>query len=94
MKRHDRLLDHVAMGIDLPWMIIPDQTLVEIAGQNRVLIENHKVVKVYECNKIHVCVSFGELCICGSGLELARMSKCQLVITGRIDCVSLQRSAK
>ena len=84
-------MERVALGADLPGMAIPGQSLVEIAGQTRVLIENHKGVTVYECNRIHVKVHFGKLCICGSGLELARMSNCQLVITGRIDCVTLQR---
>ncbi len=87
-------MERVALGADLPGMAIPGQSLVEIAGETRVLIENHKGVTVYECDRIHVRVSFGELCICGSGLELARMTKCQLVITGRIDCVTLQRRSR
>lgn len=91
MKRRQRVMEKVVLGADLPGMAIPGQTLVEIAGESRVLIENHQGVTVYECNAIHVRVCFGELCITGSGLELMRMSKCQLVITGRIDCVALQR---
>ena len=91
MKRRERMMERMVLGVDLPGIAIPGQPLVEIAGGTRVLIENHNGVTVYECNKIHVRVCFGELCICGSGLELARMSNCQLVITGRIDCVTLQR---
>ncbi len=93
MKRRERLMERMALGADLPGMAIPGQTLVEIAGESRVLIENHKGVTVYECDRIHVRVCFGEVCISGSKLELVRMSKCQLVITGHIDCVTLQRRA-
>ena len=91
MKRQKWIFENMALDADLPGETIPGQCLVEIAGENRVLIENHKGVTMYECDKIHVRVRFGELCVCGAGLELARMTKCQLVITGRIDCVALKR---
>jgi sporulation protein YqfC len=91
VKRKERFLERVVLGSDLPGEAIPGQPLVEIAGQSRVLIENHLGVTVYECNEIHVKVCFGQVSICGSRLELARMTKNQLVITGQIDCVSLQR---
>ena len=91
MKRYERIFERIALGADLPGMTIPGQSLVEIAGESRVLIENHKGVTVYECNAVHVRVSFGELCVCGSELEVVRMSRCQLVITGHIDCVTLRR---
>lgn len=94
MKKREKILERVVLGSDLPGEAIPGQPLIEIAGESRVLIENHHGVTVYGCNEIHVKVGFGQLCICGSGLELARMTKCQLVITGRIDCVTLQRRGR
>lgn len=94
MNRRERIMERVALGTDLPGVPIPGETLVEIMGESRVLIENHKGVTVYECDRIHVKVCFGELCIRGSRLELARMTNCQLVITGRIDCVTMLRRTK
>lgn len=91
MKPKEKIFDQIAFGVDLPAMAIPGQPLVELAGCKRVLIENHLGVTVYEGDRIHVKVSFGEICILGSKLELVRMTKCQLVISGCIDCVSLQR---
>lgn len=70
---------------------LPGLPLVEIAGQNRVLIENHRGVCAYGRERIHVRVGYGELSVRGCGLELAKMSREQLVITGRIDCVELIR---
>ena len=94
MKQKGTIFDKVALGVDLPGESVPGQPLVEITGENRVIVENHKGVTGYGCNQIHVKVAYGALCICGSGLKLARMSKHQLVITGRIDGVSILRRGK
>lgn len=70
---------------------VPGLPLVEIAGQGRVLIENHRGVCGYGREQISVRVKFGEIAVRGCGLELARMTKEQLVITGKIESVNLIR---
>ena len=94
LKPKSKMLERIAMGVDLPGMVIPGQPLVEVSGHTRVLIENHLGVTLYEHNRIHARVCFGEICILGSKLELARMTKCQLIITGCIDSVTLQRRSE
>lgn len=94
VKQSSKFLDRFILGADLPGEVMPAQPLVEIAGENRVLIENHHGVTGYGCTEIRVKVRYGQLCICGSCLELARMTKQQLVITGRIDSVSLCRGKR
>ena len=70
---------------------VPGQPIVEIAGENRVLIECHRGVLAYSRERIQVKVRYGCLCICGCNLEMLHMTKEQLVISGRIDSVGLQR---
>lgn len=70
---------------------MPAQPIIEIAGDTRVLIENHKGVKAYNSGQVLVNVGYGCVCVCGCGLQLVRMTREQLVIRGRIDSVSLQR---
>ena len=70
---------------------VPGQPIVEIAGENRVLIECHRGVLAYSRERIQVGVRYGSLCICGCGLELAHMSREKLIICGKIDSVNLQR---
>ena len=70
---------------------IPGQSVVEITGDHRVLVENHFGVKVYRQEKIMVKVKNGYVTICGCCLELLRMTKEQLVICGEIHSVSMQR---
>ena len=70
---------------------VPGQPIIEIAGEHRVLIENHQGVSAYGKDRILVNVKFGCICICGCNLEMLQMTKEQLVIYGRIDTIGLQR---
>ena len=86
MGKHD-LWDR----LDLPGESLPGQVLVEITGENRVLIEHHCGVREYSRERIGVKVKYGMLQVCGSCLELRCMTREQLVISGKIDCIVLKR---
>ena len=75
--------------MELDIQAVPGLPLVEIVGQNRVLIENHQGVCGYGREQICVRVKYGQISVRGCGLELARMSREQLIITGRIHAVCL-----
>ena len=80
--------------LDLPDEPAPSQTLVEIAGYRRVLIEHHGGVTQYGSTMICVKVKYGFVSVCGQDLKLVRMSDAQLIISGCIDCVKLERVGK
>ena len=65
--------------------------LVELAGCERVLIENHTGVLAYSPEEIIVRVSYGCLQVNGENMMLAEMRREQLVITGKIHGVNLHR---
>ena len=90
MKGRYGLLDR----LDLPGETLPGQVLVEIAGENRVLIEQHRGIREYTPERIGVCVRYGMVEIYGKGLELRSMSREQLIICGQIDGVTLKRRMK
>lgn len=77
--------------LDLPEETGPLETLVEIAGHRRVLIEHHCGVTEYGRQRICVRVKFGCICVTGEDLKLTRMTKAQLIVSGCIECVSLER---
>ena len=77
--------------LDLPGESLPGQVLIEITGENRVLIEHHRGVREYSKDKIGVNVKYGVVQVCGNCLELKCMTKELLVISGKIDCVQLIR---
>lgn len=89
MGKADAFLRRVVQEADTP--PLPGQCLVELAGQQRVLIENHQGVRAYSRECILVKVNFGCVRVWGSCLELAKMTRDQLVILGSIEGVRLLR---
>ena len=94
MERTRNWVQKIADSADLSSESLPGVPVVELAGDRRVLIERHRGVTGYSREEICVKVSYGQVCVCGCGLELKHMTKEQLVISGRIDCVRLLRRGK
>ena len=89
MKKPEGLLQRITAQADrIP---LTPVSIVEIAGDRRVLIEKHSGVRAYTRETILVNVDFGYVCVCGCDLEITRMSAEQLVIQGRVDGISLRR---
>lgn len=63
--------------------------IIEIAGNKRVLIENHVGIVKYGAEEIKIKVRKGLICIVGTCMEIAFMSKEKLVICGQIEYVRL-----
>ena len=91
MKKKGSLLDKMAYAMDRPGEALPGQPLVELVGQQRVLIENHRGVVLYGDTEICIRVSYGCIRICGRELRLMRMNRQQLIISGCIDNIILCR---
>lgn len=91
MKQRRGWIERLAESTDLQGEAFPGQPLLELYGERRVLIEHHNGVTEYGRERIRVRVKYGDLCVCGGCLELARMTAQQLVITGRIDSITLVR---
>ena len=94
MARGGEWLQHLADRTELESETLPGQPILELAGDRRVLIERHGGVIEYGSERIRVRVSYGMLCVNGCGLELVRMTHQQLVISGRIDSVWIQRRCR
>ena len=91
MKGRGNWMERLAEEMEMDELSLPGQPLLEICGEHRVLIENHRGVSRYGVEGICVRVSYGEIAVCGCNLELTRMTKGQLLIHGRIDSVTLIR---
>ncbi len=89
MGNHRYRMEQFITASGFSELSLPDKPIIEVAGDQRVLIENHLGVKEYGYEKITVQVSFGSACITGHNLELIRMTKEQLVICGNIQCIQL-----
>lgn len=87
------LIGRLSQQLELEGEPLPGRSLIEIAGEDRILVENHLGVCEYSRERIGVNLKFGRAEVCGEGLELACMTREQLVITGCIHGVSLHRRA-
>ena len=65
--------------------------LVEIAGEKRVLVENHLGVVGYSSEEIQVRVCYGILSVLGTALQFVQMNHEQLVICGKVNSITLLR---
>ena len=89
MRQHKGIWEHITAATDLNAELLSKAPLVELAGNRRVLIENHHGVIQYATHEICVKTLYGHISIQGNRLELAKMTKEQLIVIGCIDCVRL-----
>lgn len=63
--------------------------IVEVAGQNRVLIENHQGVLAYSPEEIQIKVNYGKISVSGCELLIIQLGSEQLIIGGMIHEIRL-----
>lgn len=90
MKNKRPLLDYLIKQPD-DSEAIPFYPIIEVAGDHRVLVENHNGVIQYSKDAVGIRVEYGIIMICGQNLILCHMTKVKLVITGRIQQITLSR---
>lgn len=91
MDKKRNMLQWLADGVDLTHEQLPGQFLLELLGEGRVLIENHKGVREYGMDRIGIKTEFGFVTIHGKELELCHMSRERLIIKGSINCIAVHR---
>lgn len=91
MARYQGLIKRILLSPDLP-EVRRSLPLTELAGDQRVLIENHHCIMQYTKSCICVKVSFGSIRIKGRHLSIARMTSVQLVICGSIESIEIVRT--
>lgn len=80
---------HILQSMGLQDEALPWQTVVEILGTERVLVENHCGVTEYDTNCVMVQGKDGLICVYGRNLRLSRMMRQQLIICGQIEQIKL-----
>ena len=93
MERKTNLLRRMLDFGELEEEGMPGQSIVELLGNNRVLIENHRRVIEYDLARVCIRVSFGTITILGSNLRLRAMTAGKLIIAGNIDRIDICRGS-
>ena len=69
--------------------ILPGQTVIELLGEGRVLIEGHGGILAYSDEEVRAKVSYGVVETVGCNLKLSYMDDTKLIISGKITTVHL-----
>lgn len=94
MKREQSWASRLLQGMEVDSETVPLQPVLELCGDRRILIENHFGVSEYSLERICVEVRFGQVVICGCELHLRKMQGQVLVITGKIETISVKRGRR
>ena len=78
-------------GAEQSMNVVPVLPLIELLGDRRLLVENHRGILLYGRDEIEVKLTIGTLCVVGCGLCIAYMSKHRLVINGTVKSLSISR---
>ena len=90
MSRLPRAINRIASD-ELIGESLPKHSIIEICSNTRVYVERHLGVYEYSDVEIHIGVYFGKVIIRGGNLKLASMTKENIVITGQVCHVELER---
>ena len=91
MKQNGGAIRRISEIMTMSAQPLPGVPIIELAGDSRVLIENHRGVIEYEKERISILVKFGKLVIQGSDLRICCMSRHQLVINGTIHNLQIEK---
>ena len=71
---------------------VPGKPVVELLGDHRVLIENHRGIVAYHHECIGVRVCYGDIYVNGRNLRLRHMTGGKLLIVGVIETIEVKRA--
>lgn len=91
MRKESKMLEKLRAAELSTGCVLPGLPILELSGDRRLLIENHQGVMQYSLDTIGIKVQYGEIIVCGCGLELQHMNKARLLICGRIDAIHVER---
>lgn len=91
MDKRKPMLRLLAEAVDVPRELLPGEPLIELVGNQRVMIENHTGILAYSCSCICVQICGGSISVQGKNLTITRMRHKQLVIVGTISGIEIDR---
>ena len=87
--RRPGLLERTAQLLDLPADAIANVPRLELVGDGELRIENHRGILAYSSQEIHVSGGIFLIKITGECLEVRAMTGMELLITGRVEQITL-----
>ena len=76
---------------ELPGESMPWRAVTELFDNKRLIVENHRGIIAYGCDKILIKLHDGQLMVNGHDLCIVSMTKQQLIISGTIASISITK---
>lgn len=86
-----KLLSRAIDAANLEADLIPGTAIIELIGNDRVLVENHISITEYTDQSVWIRMKFGSVCILGKDLIIHKMCREQLVIEGNISSIEIAK---
>ena len=83
-----RILDRL---LEMPEEVATKETKLTVLGFKKMLIENYKVILEYQDFFIRISTQIGIININGFDLKLGEMTADEVLVTGKIESIDLER---
>ena len=91
MRKDKSFLQQLLDQSDLAEENIPGKPIVELLGDCRILVENHRGITEYGLERICIKVCYGIVQVTGCNLRLRQVTNRKLLITGKIQGLDILR---
>lgn len=91
MKAYGKLWRKLPELLEIPDQTMPGEPIIEVYGDNRVLIEGRCAVTRYDSAQIQLRNACGTVCIYGCNLCMAELSCSRMIIKGNICNITISR---
>lgn len=86
----EKLQKHLAKLFDLTPDVVMGLPLIMLIGQEKIYLENHRGLNLYQKDKIKIKIKGGFLLVKGQSLIIEEIASDSLSITGKIDTLSYE----
>lgn len=90
MAKQNRGKRKIDKWLEMPTEIVSNEPKITIVGFNEMLIENYKGILEYEEIYIRISTHIGIININGFNLNLEQMTGDDILVTGKIDSMTLE----
>lgn len=84
-----RVEERLADLFEIPKNVLLDMPRIVLVGNVQLTVENHQGIVEYTQQRVRVATSRGEVAVEGRGLSIARITKTEIAIDGRIHRIAL-----
>lgn len=91
MKKRQHIKKNLVTALEIPMDLAYQDAILTLTGRNQAVIENYRSILYYTREKIVVSTLRGKITICGKRLEIPCYGPEEMLVSGCISGVFLER---